>query len=1001
MTTPNTSSTSQTTRKSRKKRGVGCLALILALLAIIAAGYIFLLPRFAASRHISQPVVQIYSPQNGDQLITGQTAILHASASGANKINRIEFWVDDQMQSVERSANAAGAAVLPLVEEWRPASSGVYRLAVRAFDAAGERAYAYIDVEVAEATDGDGDGAPDARDACPDQPGSPLNAGCPQPDDRDNDGVVDTEDACPDERGHRDGDGCPTPGDSDGDSVADADDACPDEPGAVDVDGCPDRDEDSVPDAEDADPDMPGPPEADGGPDRDGDGVPDADDLRPEEPGSPEAGGAPAGPDRDGDGAPDDADPCPDEAGPPENDFCPAPDEDSIPLDPLIPALPSLSDLFAPMDKILVQIELQAYEFWTSGIYDSAWCYAQVGDTPIERYDFPSHSGHLWSIGRVLAGANALILLVDDQAPLAVHLDCWGRAGDDLHYLGYFQYAHPSSDWDGRELIANASDGDDAFSARYRICSPSCEEYALPRPILSDILHGPAGNGPYQLRWSWHGDEHQISSFILQVNGVNQGSHQVRANQRTIDISDFKPACGERTEFRIQALSSDGADSPTSNPQYWDGIPCQRTVAITFESYEPNQSFFSREGIFYANDNQLRAAGHSASDPSYHAYGALFSAGRTYPLDEFFQHLMRHASICTDEDGPSLTLCDRGDFLYYAPTTTTIIEALGPDESLTIGSKLWGGYGLHFSGELTIPPEHIRAGLWELRKHGDKIIVRTDILASPELGGEEQLPDLSIAEIAFDDDMNRYAITVLNNGAALSHQNINIAMERIGDEEALGVLSWPDVSIPAAGRIILQQQPHHPTLEPRDLRAIIDPDNTIAEFDEENNTYEMPVRVRVQFTRIGLGEAPCESILNIGHEAEHVFFLWAGYTDNDGVFVPMRRFRYPPGSGTADVGVEQATFTDLGWSMPDDYAIKFDLPRDRQVVISAAGFEDDLGRRHNDYLGDINAEFGPEDNYGDSPRPYHEFSTHHSCQDTGAPPGEHNFHFWWQITRLH
>jgi hypothetical protein len=62
------------------------------------------------------------------------------------------------------------------------------------------------------AEDSDGDGIPNDRDKCPNDP-----------EDRD---------------GFQDADGCPDP-DNDGDGVADVDDRCPNEPGPAAKGGCP------------------------------------------------------------------------------------------------------------------------------------------------------------------------------------------------------------------------------------------------------------------------------------------------------------------------------------------------------------------------------------------------------------------------------------------------------------------------------------------------------------------------------------------------------------------------------------------------------------------------------------------------------------------------------------------------------------------------------------------------------------------------------------------
>jgi hypothetical protein len=75
--------------------------------------------------------------------------------------------------------------------------------------------------------DSDGDGVPDAEDACVDQPAA-TEDGCPSTSaDSDGDGVPDAEDACVDEPAGTE-DGCPSTSlDSDGDGLPDATDNCP------------------------------------------------------------------------------------------------------------------------------------------------------------------------------------------------------------------------------------------------------------------------------------------------------------------------------------------------------------------------------------------------------------------------------------------------------------------------------------------------------------------------------------------------------------------------------------------------------------------------------------------------------------------------------------------------------------------------------------------------------------------------------------------------------
>ncbi len=83
--------------------------------------------------------------------------------------------------------------------------------------------------------DSDGDGIPDAKDRCPNQPGPALSFGCP---DTDGDGVPDYEDGCPLKAGPPTNKGCPE-SDSDGDGIPDANDKCPNSPGPAWNQGCP------------------------------------------------------------------------------------------------------------------------------------------------------------------------------------------------------------------------------------------------------------------------------------------------------------------------------------------------------------------------------------------------------------------------------------------------------------------------------------------------------------------------------------------------------------------------------------------------------------------------------------------------------------------------------------------------------------------------------------------------------------------------------------------
>ena len=201
--------------------------------------------------------------------------------------------------------------------------------------------------------DSDGDGVPDQKDLCKDEPedkdGTDDADGCPDRDD-DGDGVPDTEDECrnqaEDKDGFQDGDGC-LDADNDADGLRDGEDGCPDQAedgdGFQDGDGCPDPDNDGdgIQDARDGCPmegeDKDGFRDDDGcpEPDNDGDGIGDNNDACPNAPeqmnGLDDTDGCPEI-DADGDGVYDEKDRCPegkeDLDGFEDTDGCPDPDND-------------------------------------------------------------------------------------------------------------------------------------------------------------------------------------------------------------------------------------------------------------------------------------------------------------------------------------------------------------------------------------------------------------------------------------------------------------------------------------------------------------------------------------------------------------------------------------------------------------------------------------------------------------------------------------------------
>jgi len=539
---------------------LGCMGLlVVGFIILVLGGYFYSSTANAAS----QSVVFIREPSNGDRLTAGEPVLVRALARDDNNITRIELWADGQLLDAQDSNTPGGINPFPLLTTWYP-QPGAHTLIARAFNGRGETTQVTITVEAMAFADRDVDGVADDVDACPDQPGIAEADGCP---DRDADGIPDSTDACPDVAGLPE-DGCPSPSESDrdGDGLLDSADACPDVAGTPLADGCPDADSDGVGDSSDACPAEPG-----GGAD-----------------GCPEVGGGEVEPEP-GPGGGEEPEPLPGEEPPvPGDDDEPEPGPGG-----------GDSGLGADSD---IPLEIEAYSFMISTPYERIWCYVRLGDEDPRRYEFETLGSGSWNIADELAGENSVHILHAATQPLEVSMECWGlNPGAEPVNLGEFANTHPMEEWDGREIQAGSSSVSPYYAA-YHICTPSCDESALPAPMI--MIHTyppvPPGETPYTLRWRWDGDNAAIDGFGLVVSTMDESSGIDIPNPelRSIYIADYMPACGETVNFQLYAYRDGGAiRSPLSNERSWVGHPCTYDASIIFTTLEVHNPPADEDGL--------------------------------------------------------------------------------------------------------------------------------------------------------------------------------------------------------------------------------------------------------------------------------------------------------------------------------------------------------------------------------------------------------------------
>ena len=759
---------------------VGFLGGLCAIMAVVAmAGYAFLSPADAASN----PLVLINSPLNRDQIESGQRVIVQAVARDDSGVTRVELWVNGQLYDTESSSLPGGISPFPLIATWQPQTAGSYTLIVRAFNNAGNRTQASIDVNVIEPNDLDEDGMTDEVDICPDQAGTPAANGCP---DSDSDGIADLEDACPDETGLAETGGCPsaTDGDRDGDGTPDENDACPDERGPRPTEGCPDADSDGVADLEDTCPaesgwdghdGCPTPGDRDGDgfldvddmcpddygveatwgcPDADSDGIRDSEDLCPFEPGLPENRGCAVmhsdgsvlpGSDSDDDGAPDDVDPCPLEAGTPEDGYCPpaAGDEPPAPEGRVL----ELPEYFFRDFQIPVWLEVQALELEVSGDYHTVECYAGVIGRFYDRYGpFDSLGERRWNIAEYLGegtyGVPPIPTYLNET--ISVDVQCNANVGSSPINLGRFVAEH-ASPWDGHIMSGESAFGDDghSFQVKYRLCSPSCDESVFSTPYIHTLYNWA---GDPNIAWAWNGDEEQIRGFKIYINGSFVLG--VGKEDRAAALPFTLPACGEHWDIQISVW--DGADarapereSPLSNVVTKEGDPCPRMARVTFETINTYDLPDDTE-----MDSSLGMVGP--------VFGSLIVNDEYELFETSFRNLIgdndgvfiwddhsysvsgRLSSHCQARVEDALSGASWRDVVRCLETN--IIEVpLAPDETLTIRGFIAetdppGAWYVLFDGSITLPPPPEGAAGGEYTITDSRgfldLIVRVEILPS-------------------------------------------------------------------------------------------------------------------------------------------------------------------------------------------------------------------------------------------------------------------------------
>lgn len=98
----------------------------------------------------SRPLVLIHSPVNHEQILNGEAVNIHATARSKRGVTRMELWLDDRLFAVQPAGEDGAQSPFVLNESWLATASGPHVIQVRAVSANGIEGQATITVEVSE-----------------------------------------------------------------------------------------------------------------------------------------------------------------------------------------------------------------------------------------------------------------------------------------------------------------------------------------------------------------------------------------------------------------------------------------------------------------------------------------------------------------------------------------------------------------------------------------------------------------------------------------------------------------------------------------------------------------------------------------------------------------------------------------------------------------------------------------------------------------------------------
>ena len=600
--------------------------------------------------------------------------------------------------------------------------------------------------------------------------------------------------------------------------------------------------------------------------------------------------------DADQDGVADEEDDCPDTVGAPEWNGCTpggagdigdawAPmgdtpsDETMAAIDEVVEGNPPEAEDPPSEDPPVVEaevdppppppmalLEVEGLNLTSAIGARDVYCYLTLTSRPLERVptdaegNFSETGGGEWNISDFMGGALGRMVDVPEAGTLHFELDCWGHFSDDpldpdVRHMGIVSLDHGPADWNGQERTARGEMDANWFIITYRVCRGTCEGVTLPAPYFLHL----ANAGPhYELSWFWDGEPG--------VDNADVGFRVYRDGIPIVAVPDNHP-------FNVIALLPGQVEPPLCNQEYRFEVRAVRGADIQLS--EPSNPAWAISPAPCAGENRVALQVTTPLQES--ALGMI--------LEHYYTR--SHTDRVVVGAFPLIGGSPANVFLFNWDGTSvgggggsswTTISYGGSEPLSTDGLRLF----------MITVSDGVNPG-------GDMIYQRDVPFVFTWQPG---VPDLRIGHLYYPEGDDILRIAVRNDGATrLENWEPAFAFfqEVGGVRTRVAALDsppgWAPVTIMPEDTTIVSWPGWAPAqfalLEPV-FEVEVDPDNVVAEYNEENNVFPASkpnIQVKLQTVRVlaygandAAGFGGCFAGLGgtISFGSEQLYFLGAG-----------------------------------------------------------------------------------------------------------------------------